>query len=385
MFDFRRAHIPCVIIHGLTKNITYDAGAKVTGTKNKGTWNAVHVDGNWRLVHPLWGSRAAPGYATGRWGLVTDSTLVPDNNDPWTTESAPITNEFYFLTDPAKFVTKCFPDHQVWQLLESPISRPEFEDMPFFQPAYYDLKLEEENHQSCVVHTENGVCELVFAFPPEREKRYSFSFKLHARREHDVEGEYDLQPLHRYCYSYRFENKQYFHFRFPYNGVFKLDIYCKNDKRALLSDWVAEYKIICTDTNANVKPLPITPKIGWGPTDALDTHGMSCLTHKNALVSLDGDDATFIRFGLPKDKNVRIEADLVTLGMSRDAMKDHVTVEVDGETAAVQVAPPGEGEYALQVYVIDDGHRTNVCNFLMTRTKIVEVCLQCGYLCNCIT
>ncbi|WAQ98341.1 HIL-like protein [Mya arenaria] len=367
----RRAHIPCVIIHGLCKNIAYDAGEKVSYTKGRGSWNAVLVGGHWRLVHPYWGAHAAPGYATGRWGLVDSSSRDKAARIPSiATENT--TNEFYFFTDPDQFLKKCLPENQEWQLVPHPISKTDFEELPFYQPAYFDLKLKEVCHESCIVHTENGVCEFQMSMPADRAKRYKFNYKLHARRNIFAEGEYDVMALENYSYHYRFEDKEYFHFRFPYIGVFKLDIFCKDSKRPLPSDWVCQYKIICAETGVNVKPLPVSSEIGWGPTDALVDLGMDSLTHKHPIINLDTEPVTFVRFALPKDRTVEIEADFVTHGMSSDEMSSHVTVEIEGEVVVVQVSPPGEGEYALQLYTRDGEDRTNICNYLMVRTNIVE-------------
>ena len=62
----RKAAIPCVIIHGMAKSVAYDVGDKVNHKKMKNNWNAVFVDGNWRFIHPYWGSQSARGYSTGR-------------------------------------------------------------------------------------------------------------------------------------------------------------------------------------------------------------------------------------------------------------------------------------------------------------------------------
>ncbi|XP_052277528.1 lim and transglutaminase domain protein ltd-1-like isoform X2 [Dreissena polymorpha] len=369
----RRSHIPCVIVHGVAKSICYDAGAKVSFKKGKNSWNAVLIDGEWRLVHPYWGASSAPGYCTGRWGEVGSSS-ERDANDNAQSRFAlsRIRNEFYFLTDPDMFITKCFPENPSWQLLSKPLSKIEFEDLPFYQPAFYELKLKERLHENCVVHTSDGECNFEFTLPVDRAQRYKLSYTLHARRALDAEGEYDVTPLEGYSFRYRYEHTEYLQFRFPYIGVFKLNVFCKDSKCSLPSDWVVEYKIVCSKTNPNCRPYPITPAIGWGPNAELDAVGMHSFSHKNALVSLDEEPVTFVRFALPRDQEIDIEADLVTNGMSRDEMKSHVTLETEGGYAVIKVAPPGEGEYALQVFVNDGSERKNVCNYLMRRTKLVE-------------
>lgn len=363
-----------MIIQGLAKGINYDAGDKVTLNNSKNSWNAVYLEHDWHFVHPQWAARSVGGYRTGRWALVecdgfhTGEEAIP--TFPMTSKS----NDFYFLTDPDKFITKCFPDEPCWQLLQKPLSKGEFEELPFLQPSFYDLKLSVDGTSACVLQTNNGTAEVKIGAPPELVKRYRFGYKLHVRRDRECEGEYDVMLLERYILHYINEDIAVFEIRVPTTGVFKLEIYCKDPKRIIASDLVCDYKIVCSDIMPEVEPLPIVPYIGWGPGECLKIAGMECLTHNNARVNLDGDTVTHIRFALPNNKAIKIEADLVTNNQSAEALRNHVSTELDDEHATVKVAPPCEGEYALQVFIKDDtGERMNVCNFLMHRTTIVEV------------
>lgn len=48
--------MPCAIIRGYLKGSTYDVGQKINKDLHRGEWNAVLVDGNWRLVNAFWGA-----------------------------------------------------------------------------------------------------------------------------------------------------------------------------------------------------------------------------------------------------------------------------------------------------------------------------------------
>ena len=191
----------------------------------------------------------------------------------------------------------------------------------------------------------------------------------------EAEGEYDTILLDRYLLYYHEENIAKFEIRFPVSGVYKLELHCSDPKKQLPSDWVCDYKIICNKPTDIYSPLPIVPQIGWGPGEELTNAGLKCLTHDHAIVSLDKETVTFVRFALPKERDVIVEAELLHNDKPQTELKDHVCCEQDGEHATVQITPPSEGEYALRIFVKPKSSEKmqNVCNFLMHRTMIIEV------------
>lgn len=376
---FRKAGVPCVIVYGVAKSVTYEVGEKVSNRKGRTSWNAVYVGGEWRLVHTYWAANVTTGYSTGRWALADSDVTRRTNDDRILTSKTAggKTNmsDYYFLTDPDKFVIKCFPDDPTWQLLKKPMSREEFETQLFTQPAFHELKLKDLMHDTCVVTSENGKAtfEFLVDMPQDRVKHYQFGYKLFSRRDPDAEGEYDVMTFERYCLSYKHQNKAFLQIRFPTIGVYKLEVHCNDLRRQLPSSWVCGYKVICKEVNPECQPLPIIPDIGWGPGEALEDTGLECLTHSHPVVNLDNEINTFIRFALPKDSKLELDADLVTNNISREAMKSHLTMEHADGHLTVQITPPGEGEYALQMYVVEESGRRNVINYLLQRTKVVEV------------
>lgn len=332
-------------------------------------------------MHVYWAAHSAHGYQTGRWALADSSDGKKNKTDTKTNKISKVKeekndiNDFYFLTDPDKFIIKCYPDELHWQLLKKPLSKTEFEELPFTQPAFHELKLKYSGHDSCIVYTSEGKATLEFQIcaPAERARHYQFGYKLHTRRDPEAEGEYDVMSLERYCLNYLYEDKAFFEVRFPVTGVFRLEVHCKDPYKQFPSTWVCDYKIICRETSPSCQPLPVVPEIGWGPGEVLRSLGIECLTHRHPVVDLDNEVSTFLRFALPKDKELELDADLVTNNMSREDMKCHVTVEQDGDHVVVQITPPGEGEYALEMYVKEGNCQRDVATYLLQRTKVVEV------------
>ncbi|KAH3714957.1 kyphoscoliosis peptidase-like isoform X1 [Dreissena polymorpha] len=98
-------------LSGFSKGLRYSTDKKITtSSATDHAWNAVRLDGKWFLLDSTWGA----GYSDGR-------------------KFIKAFNEFFFLTDPDKFVNDHFPymNHNMsesmkWQLLKNPISLEDF-------------------------------------------------------------------------------------------------------------------------------------------------------------------------------------------------------------------------------------------------------------------
>ena len=48
-------------------------------------------------------------------------------------------SDFYFMADPEEFATQCHPEKHLWQLLDSPLTRKEFLNLPNLRPKFFEL------------------------------------------------------------------------------------------------------------------------------------------------------------------------------------------------------------------------------------------------------
>jgi len=77
LITYRTAKIPCVVIRGLAKSVSYEVGDSVDKVRNlTNRWNAVYVDQEWRFVFVLWAFSAISGYSTGKYTLVETKGIV---------------------------------------------------------------------------------------------------------------------------------------------------------------------------------------------------------------------------------------------------------------------------------------------------------------------
>ncbi|XP_069137733.1 hillarin-like isoform X1 [Argopecten irradians] len=375
----RKAGIPCVTICGVAKGVAYEVGEKIDKIRMKNSWNAVYVKGGWRLLHPYWAAMSAQGYNTGRWTVVE----CPDFHEEFMPKGGSksfivhsMVNEFFFLTDPDQFITKCFPNDERWQLLKTPFTKEAFESTPFLQPSFYELGLKLTSHKKCVVHSQHGKVSITIEMPERSHNRLQFSYKLYRSRECEDEGEYEYFKLERFVLQYCQGSTAFTEIRFPpvAIGVYKLELHCRDPKHRLVSEWICDFKVVCSVGMEICDPLPVVPSIGWGAGPELKRHNIVARTHTDGVYNIDDDLVTEVWF--QHDRDTEIFTEIVHNSLSKSELVECLSqtfINEDSETV-IRVKPTIEGEYALQIFSKkkDALNLENVCNFLLQRTQVVE-------------
>lgn len=103
------------MVKGWSKGYSYKPGERFDGPINH-SWNAVKVDGQWRLMDPTWGG----GYM--------------DEHGKFVREF----QEHYFLTAPDAFAVDHLPADPRWQFLEQTLSMAEFADQVDLRPMFFE-------------------------------------------------------------------------------------------------------------------------------------------------------------------------------------------------------------------------------------------------------
>ncbi|MCB9284152.1 MAG: hypothetical protein H6563_08785 [Lewinellaceae bacterium] len=83
-------------------------------------WNAVRIDGEWRLLDATWGA----GY--------TDAGVTKFYRE---------VSPGFFFTPPKLFSQSHFPDDEKWQLLEEPLSKADYTDQPLVNYGQIDYRI----------------------------------------------------------------------------------------------------------------------------------------------------------------------------------------------------------------------------------------------------
>ncbi|MBI2731661.1 MAG: hypothetical protein HYX40_13100 [Sphingobacteriales bacterium] len=108
--------IECVTIDGTGRSLYSDIVLDPLKLSNDHSWNAVKLNGEWKLIDATWGS-GYTDYATGEYHKSR--------------------NEKYFLADPRIFIYKHLPLKPQWQLLDTTVTANQFCNWPFIDEGYF--------------------------------------------------------------------------------------------------------------------------------------------------------------------------------------------------------------------------------------------------------
>ncbi|KAL3866057.1 hypothetical protein ACJMK2_043398 [Sinanodonta woodiana] len=370
----RKVGMPCMILSGIAKSLHYQVGMdddKCSSLRN--TWNAVFVEGGWRLVFPLW---AFLGVGTYRDGHYVIQGGEPSRQEK--TLGKQQIEEFFFLTDPEQFVYFALPDKQEWQFLKKPWSVKKFADVPLCRPAFFKYAVQVDS--SGRVHTKHGECNFTLR---SREGIY-FSYMLYYDLAEPAEhGLKHLQLMKNfYILPLRQNNHWVYLIRLADIGVYKLIIFASSS-RGGHAQGVCEFKLFCDEAKKNCIPYPVNPEIGFGVCNDTEKSGLSTKYQKEGIVYLATQSRTSFTFTMLK--SVSVYTRLIYIGASKQVaeLKDHVSVDeaFTKRTLSLDVKVPGEeGEYVLQLYAKEEGNQTandnsaeekqyneenNICNYLL--------------------
>jgi hypothetical protein len=127
----RASGIKAAKISGFAKGYGYALGQPL-GTIPNHSWNAVSIDGQWRLMDCTWGA-----------GYIGD-------DDKFHREF----NQHFFFTPPKEFIYDHLPENDEWQLLDPPMSREEYERTVHVKPGFFTLGLTLGGHTNGTLRAE---------------------------------------------------------------------------------------------------------------------------------------------------------------------------------------------------------------------------------------
>ena len=124
--------IQAVVITGYARTFEGRISQKF---RSNHTWNAVMIDGNWRLIDVTWAS----GFLT--W---SGNEFVRRFDDR------------YFLTEPSEFIREHYPDDYRWTLMNDAPMMAEFRNSPFKQRGFVKYRISSYSPAKGLIHASPG-------------------------------------------------------------------------------------------------------------------------------------------------------------------------------------------------------------------------------------
>ncbi|RUS72087.1 hypothetical protein EGW08_020148 [Elysia chlorotica] len=330
----RTADIPCNVIRGVGRGDSYSVGqSDMAGLKS--AWCAVHVDGDWRLVHPLW------AYFNEK------QTYVNGQRPPAGTKRATV-NEFFYLTDPNKMICFCLPQAEGWQLLKKKWDAKKFTRSPQFTEDYFSSGLMLPRKYTAILQAENGTC--VIDFDNHAHEEPSVSATVQFEKDDSENPGEGLPPgisMTDYVIMSSSSTRKTLAVKFPVKGQYKADIYggrnAKNPK-------IVQFCMVCEDTVRSPPPFPLRPEEGFGLRKGpASTLGVSDIVPESGIVLVKATQVKHFSFTITQP--LELQAKLVHDTASPADLKDFVSCQVTQHQGQVKVVVPEESnlEFGLQI------------------------------------
>ncbi|KAH3841268.1 hypothetical protein DPMN_114727 [Dreissena polymorpha] len=276
----RAANIPTVIIPGYVKAGKYEPG-DIVDRGAADTWCAVHVDGSWQLIHPLWVCNGTYGSEKGN--------LVQIEDDPYLAAKAAARakadkkhleiNEEFFMPRPDVFIYRCYARNIEWHLISTERtlkSLEEFSQVAYISPAFFTYGLKLVTEPYCVQTAINGVVLIVIMAPKAHAHRMNMGYALEADEEDPAmksQGRLlHKKVLNKLVLNYRSNDSFIFEIRLPVTGTYKLTL---NGGFGTELSNLCRFKLVSNDTQREWFFIPVEPGPScWGPGPMAERVGL---------------------------------------------------------------------------------------------------------------
>ena len=299
------AGLESVRIDGHGKGYSYTPFSD-TGRTSDHAWNAVKIDGRWRLVDSTWGA-----------GHIDEVEEFVRQFD-----------DYYFLTPPEEFIYTHLPDDSRWQLLERPLSKEEYKDLVYVKPPFFRSDMKILSHPEGVISTEDQV--KISLFVPGDVLIIA-----------ELLDENVNELPDRFTFIWREDDEYVIQTAFPGPGNYTLRIYSKFREDPGPYSWALDYGIEAGPGTMNMTGFPVT-------CEAFQEHGLEIESHPEGIImAKDRVNVSLSALG-----DVMIIAEL--LDVDSKELPDRFTfVQREDDKYVVYVAFPRPGSYTLGVYAKD--------------------------------
>ncbi|XP_035672979.1 uncharacterized protein LOC118413562 [Branchiostoma floridae] len=325
------AGLKCHVIKGYKKgeDCLPDHDFHAHRKQHRGTWNAVMVDGEWRLVDCHWAARGVRA-------IEENGEAIENVNDVYKYE------EFYFLTDPEDLIDTHFPDCPEWQLLEKYLTITQFQSRVRRWPMFHRLGLELKSHRAVVVIPAGDFVELSVGFSKEKRKEFRIVYQLKTK-----EGgtEVDGISLNRYVIQETCDSNENFLIDVPKSG----------------------------EPNG-IKSFPVVQDAQFGTRQPYFSD-LGLIENENASYFLTSDNGEVeVQLENPHQKQIMYSLTLETKN-GIEKFNQYTLAQALGDKTVLLLHLPQVGEYALQLFAKDtQGRQRNVVNYCISCDAAKEDC-----------
>jgi hypothetical protein len=215
----REAGLEAEIVNGFAKGVDYRIGKHFRGAANH-AWNAVRLNGSWKLIDATWGA-----------GHMNESGRYVRELD-----------EHYFLTPPDQMIFTHLPEEERWQLLDVPVPMETFEKQVYLKSAFFKYGMGLKSHRLGFIEAAKEIS-VVFSTP--REVRLSAQL-IRGQRiwdesltfvQHGAQGQTVMAV-------------------FPAPGTYTLRIFAKDRDDPGAYEWAADYLVHATVSGGSSAGFP---------------------------------------------------------------------------------------------------------------------------------
>ena len=361
----RAANLPCVVVTGINKSAAYQVGRPINRQSMAAQWNAVCVDGQWRLLDVFWASTVLVGKKSREWALIdNDGNEADDDDDDVEGKTVHTVNEFFFLTDPDQFICTHYPDDPHWQLLTWAIRLADFESNVYIRERFFhlDMGLLPDSHKKCHVTTKQGTSVIKLGINSANARQSQFRYLLFKHRE---PGEPPANmAFERFVFFQKNQHSLSYTATFPVAGLFKMDVFGQNPEEHQSLDLICSYLIECRDPQ-HVEPLPVCPDIGWGPGLEAQDKGLQPKSHDDGVIKTQ-DGKVDIKFEMNNPLNVL--QSLKHNQLDEWLLNRFAIIRTEGKDLVISIRLPTGGDFALEMFGDKEGTNgdlPNICNYLI--------------------
>ena len=278
-------------------------------------------------------------------------------------------NEYYFLPDPDEFIFQYRAKDDDKQLLKTPVTLDQFEDMPSVKSIFFTHGLQFDGPLKAVLHTDaNGNTEVKIRLSFAKNIKLSCTLR-HAERTRRDETEFRGAKLERFVFHSIVDDLALFSVQVPEPGAYLLELFVSRFDAGTLNG-ACVFKIVCEASGIAGCPLPNCAGAEWGPRRGEQRFGFKALTHVNGVVNVYKD--LEIKFTLPTKLGFLYE--LRKNDVVDSVLEEYVHLIVTDDLLTIEVTLPPVGQYGLEIYAqkedaVDKTKFAYACKYLLNVTS----------------